>query len=154
GDLSKSVLTCEKCNNLLMNGVDTDADHWNCLSQTMWSETLAVQVCAWRILDSIKSLSWANELLEQLYLDDENLDWAKSKRFVGSSDKPKDSNGVVLEAGDSVTLIKDLTVKGANFTAKRGTTVRKISLTDNPEHIEGRVNGQKIVIITKYVKKV
>lgn len=65
----------------------------------------------------------------------------------------KDSNGVVIEAGDTVTLIKDLDVKGANFTAKRGTAVRNIGLTRNPEHIEGRVNGQRIVILTQFVKK-
>jgi protein PhnA len=51
-------------------------------------------------------------------------------------------------------LIKDLAVKGAGFTAKRGTTVRNISLVpDNEEHIEGRVNGQQIVILTKFIKK-
>ena len=65
-----------------------------------------------------------------------------------------DSNGVKLSAGDNVYLIKDLQVKGAGFTAKQGTTVRGISLTSNPEHVEGRVNGQKIVILTKFVKKV
>jgi len=60
----------------------------------------------------------------------------------------------VIEAGDAVTLIKDLNVKGGNFTAKRGTVVRGVSLVaDNPEHIEGRVNGQLIVILTKFVKK-
>jgi protein PhnA len=65
-----------------------------------------------------------------------------------------DSNGTILEAGDSVTLIKDLNVKGANFTAKRGTVVRGIFLVaDNPEHIEGKINGQQIVILTKFVKK-
>jgi protein PhnA len=65
-----------------------------------------------------------------------------------------DSNGVVLEAGDTVTLIKDLNVKGSSLTAKRGTAVRNISLVpDNPEHIEGRVEGQQIVILTKFVKK-
>jgi len=65
-----------------------------------------------------------------------------------------DSNGAVLSAGDTVTLTKDLNVKGANFTAKRGTAVRGISLVhDNPEQIEGRVNGQKIVILTRFVKK-
>jgi protein PhnA len=65
-----------------------------------------------------------------------------------------DSNGVVLQAGDTVVLVKDLDVKGAGFTAKRGTAVRGISLVaDNPEHIEGRVNGQQIVILTKFVKK-
>jgi len=66
----------------------------------------------------------------------------------------QDSNGAVLEAGDTVTLIKDLNVKGAGFTAKRGTAVRNISLVaDNPGHIEGRVNGQQIVILTQFVKK-
>lgn len=52
-----------------------------------------------------------------------------------------------------MVIIKDLDVKGTSFTAKRGTTVRNISLTDNPEHIEGRVNGTRIVILTKFVKK-
>ena len=65
-----------------------------------------------------------------------------------------DSNGAVLQAGDAVTLIKDLTVKGAGFTAKRGTAVRNISLVpDNSEHIEGRINGQQIVILTQFVKR-
>ena len=61
---------------------------------------------------------------------------------------------ILLQAGDTITLIKDLNVKGASFTAKRGTAVRNISLVhDNPEHIEGRVEGQQIVILTKFVKK-
>ncbi|MCL4132727.1 UNVERIFIED_CONTAM: hypothetical protein GTU68_038099 [Idotea baltica] len=65
-----------------------------------------------------------------------------------------DSNGVALAAGDTVTLIKDLNVKGTSFTAKRGTAVRGISLvTDNPAHIEGRINGQQIVILTEFVKR-
>ena len=50
-------------------------------------------------------------------------------------------------------LIKDLDVKGSSLTAKRGTAVRNIGLTSNPEHIEGRVDGQRIVILTKFVKK-
>lgn len=60
---------------------------------------------------------------------------------------------MVLQAGDTVTLIKDLDVKGSSLTAKRGTAVRNIGLTSNPEHIEGRVDGQRIVILTKFVKK-
>jgi electron transport complex protein RnfE len=60
---------------------------------------------------------------------------------------------LVLQAGDTVTLIKDLDVKGSSLVAKRGTAVRNIGLTSNPEHIEGRVDGQRIVILTKYVKK-
>ena len=85
------------------------------------------------------------------------LNWAKATgegNSEESSVKHLDSNGALLEAGDTVTLIKDLNVKGANFTAKRGTAVRGISLVaDNAEHIEGKVNGQQIVILTKFVKK-
>ena len=65
-----------------------------------------------------------------------------------------DANGNPLQDGDTVSVIKDLKVKGANFTAKRGTAVRGISLVlDNAEHIEGRVEGQRIVILTQFVKK-
>ena len=66
----------------------------------------------------------------------------------------RDSNGTLLAQGDTVVLIKDLVVKGANFTAKRGTSVRKISLVaDNPGQIEGRVEDQRIIILTEFVKK-
>ncbi len=65
-----------------------------------------------------------------------------------------DSNGVVLQNGDTVVLIKDLNVKGGGFTAKRGTAVRGIRLDpDNAEYIEGKVDGQQIVILTQYTKK-
>ena len=92
-----------------------------------------------------------------LYLDDETLAWAQDVDDApGSNDAVKylDSNGALLEAGDTVTLIKDLTVKGASFTAKRGTAVRNISLVpDNAAQIEGRISGQQIVILTEFVKK-
>jgi len=66
----------------------------------------------------------------------------------------RDVNGVVLEAGDSVVLIKDLKVKGSSMVAKQGTAVRRISLDhENADYIEGKVDGQQIVIITQYVKK-
>ena len=66
----------------------------------------------------------------------------------------KDSNGVTLAAGDTVVITKDLDVKGTGFTAKRGTAVRNIGLVSgDAEHIEGRVNGVKIHILTKFLKK-
>ena len=92
-----------------------------------------------------------------LYLDDETLAWAQATDEGQENESQvvhRDSNGNILTAGDAVTLTKDLDVKGANFTAKRGTPVRNISLVaSNIEHIEGRVNGQQIVILTKFVKK-
>jgi protein PhnA len=66
----------------------------------------------------------------------------------------RDSNGVLLATGDNVVLIKDLPVKGTSMIAKRGTAVRSITLVaDNGAHIEGRVEGQRIVILTEFVKK-
>ena len=60
----------------------------------------------------------------------------------------------MLAKGDSIDILKDLDVKVANFTAKRGTAVRNITLDhENENHIEGKVNGQHIVILTQYVKK-
>ena len=67
----------------------------------------------------------------------------------------RDVNGNILENGDSVVLVKDLKVKGSNLVAKQGTAVRRISLDhENAEYIEGKVDGQHIVLVTKYVKKI
>ena len=120
----------------------------------MWSETDAVKVIAYRMLHQLKAEGWPNDLLEMMYLDDETLEWAKAGIVDENAPKHKDSNGVELQHGDSVVLIKDLNVKGATFTAKRGTAVRNIRLVhDNPEQIEGKINGQSIIILTQYVKK-
>jgi len=92
-----------------------------------------------------------------MYVEEEQLAWAKAGQATGESGGVlhKDSNGVTIEAGDSVVLIKDLPVKGSSLVAKRGTAVRRVSLVhDNPEQIEGKVDGQQIVILTKFVKKV
>ena len=82
------------------------------------------------------------------------VEWADDTDTGVVDEVHKDANGQVLQQGDTVVLIQDLNVKGANFTAKRGTAVRRITLVNgNPEQIEGRVNDQNIVILTKYVKK-
>jgi protein PhnA len=159
GSIKTCILACEICCNQIENPEDVDVNHWRCLNDSMWSQTPAVQVMAWRMLTRLSSEGWPQDLLDMLYLDDDSLTWAqatgegktKSEEAVL---KHVDSNGNILEAGDTVTLIKDLVVKGAGFTAKRGTAVRGISLVaDNPQHIEGKVNGQQIVILTKFVKK-
>ena len=152
----KSIYTCEICKSHIEGTDEPDkSHHWRCLNDSMWSSVPAVQVMAWRMLNRLKSESWAQDMLDMLYLDDEMMEWA---RTVGDDVEPldgptKDSNGVVLQAGDTETLIKDLVVKGANFTAKRGTAVRNISLTENPEQIEGKVNGTRIVLLTCFLKK-
>lgn len=149
------ILVCGTCKEQINDADKVDANHWRCLNDSMWSQVPAVQVMAWRMLTRLSAEGWPQDLLDMLYLEDDVMNWAKS----GSEDAQdsvvhKDSNGATLCAGDTVTLIKDLNVKGANFTAKRGTAVRSISLVaDNAAHIEGRVEGQRIVILTEFVKK-
>ena len=66
----------------------------------------------------------------------------------------RDSNGTVLADGDAVTLIKDLMVKGTSVTLKRGTLVKNIRLTDDPDEIE--CNAEKVkglVLRTEFLKK-
>ncbi|MEL7121940.1 MAG: PhnA domain-containing protein [Bacteroidota bacterium] len=149
------LLICTTCKNQIENPDKMDPNHWRCLNDSMWSEIPAVQIMAWRMLDRLRGEGWPQELLDMLYLNDEMLNWAQAlNRAAEDAVVHLDSNGAVLEAGDSVVLIKDLNVKGANFVAKRGTAIRRISLdADNAEHIEGKINGQHIVVLTKYVKK-
>jgi protein PhnA len=156
GSTEQSLLVCDICNDQINNPDNVDVNHWRCLNDSMWSQVPAVQVMAWRMLSRLSAEGWPQDLLDMLYLDEETLAWAQSD---SSDDEDtvthKDSNGAVLAAGDTVTLIKDLDVKGTSFTAKRGTAVRNISLVaSNEEHIEGRVNGTQIVILTKFVKRV
>lgn len=150
------ILACSICCNQINNPETTDPNHWRCLNESMWSQVPAVQVIAWRMLNQLKKEGWPQDLLDMLYLEDEVLAWAKTgkENEIENETIHIDSNGAHLEAGDTVTLIKDLNVKGGGFTAKRGTAVRNISLVlDNPEQIEGKVNGQQIVILTQFVKK-
>jgi len=66
----------------------------------------------------------------------------------------KDSNGATLSEGDSVTVIKDLKVKGSSTVLKRGTMIRNIHLTDNEDEIEGRTDKVKgLVLRTEFLKK-
>ncbi len=65
----------------------------------------------------------------------------------------KDSNGAVLAEGDSVTVIKDLKVKGGSSDLKRGTLIRKIHLIGDPDNIECRVDGSTLVLKTCFLKK-
>ena len=66
----------------------------------------------------------------------------------------KDSNGTLLNDGDSVKLTKDLKVKGSSVTLKQGKVIKKIRLTDNDEEIDCRVDGMSIVLKTSFVKKI
>ena len=142
------ILVCAGCAEQ-MGRAELDENHWFCLQESAWSGEPAVQVTAYRLLGRLTA-SWAADLLDQLYLDDDTREWAED---TGANDQPVDSNGTVLVDGDSVTLIKDLNVKGGGFTAKRGTLVKNIRTGSDPTHVEGRVNKVAIFLKTCFLKK-
>lgn len=155
-DLSaqQSILVCGTCLAQIEGNSELDINHWRCLTDSMWNQEPAVQVMAYRMLHKLSAESWAQDALAMIYMEDDVKTWAEQGIAAAEREGPtRDSNGAELQDGDDVTLIKDLKVKGANFTAKQGTLVRGISLTDNPEHIEGKVNGTRIVLVANYLKK-
>jgi protein PhnA len=151
------IMICSVCQNQIDKKAELDSAHWHCLSESMWSEVPGVQVTSWRMLNRLRNESWAADLLEMLYLNDELLAWAKSTgdhENDGTVELHRDSNGHQLFDEDNVVLTKSLDVKGSTLNAKMGTVVRNIRLVkDNAEQIEGRVEGQMIVILTKYVRR-
>jgi len=153
-ELERCVLLCETCRGQVEKPTSLDAQHWYCLNESAWSETPAVQVLAWRLLNALTDQGWAQDLLEQIYLEPEVQAWAASGSKAQAGDLPRDSNGTILEDGDSVHIIKDLDVKGTSFVAKRGTLVKNIRVGSDPELVEGRVNKTQIMLKTAFLKKV
>lgn len=157
GGMDGTILACSTCIDQINNPENIDPNHWRCLNDSMWSEFTAVKVVAWRMLHRLKKEGWPQDLLDMMYLESEELSFAQATGdHIDESEKiiHRDSNGVILQAGDNVVLIKDLKVKGSSMVCKQGTAVRRISLDpENAEYIEGKVDGQNIVIVTKYVKK-
>ncbi len=152
-----SILVCATCHAQLNKKEAMDSKHWHCLLDSMWSEVPAVQVVAWRMLSRLREESWAVDAIEMLYFDEEMLAWAKSTgdhEHSAEVEFHKDSNGNILQDGDTVVLTKSLDVKGSTLNARMGTVVKNIRLVpDNTEQIEGKIEGQTIVILTKYLRK-
>jgi len=156
--LKETLTACKTCVDQIEDPESTDPNHWRCLNDSMWSEHQAVQVIAWRMLSRLRNEGWPQDLLDMMYLEEDVLEFAKSTG-EGEADPNKlihrDVNGVILENGDSVVLIKDLKIKGSSQVAKQGTAVRNIRLDwENETYIEGKVGPTLTVIITEYVKKI
>lgn len=152
-----SIYICEKCKQQLDKKEELDSAHWQCLNESMWSEVPSVQVVSWRMLNRFRNESWAADQLDMMYLDEENLAWAKETGDHENSaavDLHKDAFGALLQDGDTVVLTKSLDVKGSSINAKLGTVVKNIKLVkDNTEQIEGKIESQTIIILTKYLRK-
>lgn len=146
---NETIIICGTCAKSIEDPTQNEK-HWNCLHESMWSTEPAVQVVAYRLLTKLG----AQDQLDMMYLEDDIREWAEAG--LDSADVPvvRDSNGTVLNEGDSVSIIKDLPVKGAGFTAKQGTTVKNIRMVvDDPTHIQGKVNGVMIFLKTEFLKK-
>jgi len=149
GSEEQSIYLCSTCQGQIDSG-ELDENHFNCLNDSMWSEVPAVAVMSYRLLNTLGR----QDLVDMMYMEEDVKSWADAG--ISNEEKLvyKDANGVILSQGDTVVITKDLDVKGTGFTAKRGTAVRNIGLVkNNTELIEGRVNGVKIQILTKYLKK-
>ncbi len=157
GNMEDAILVCPKCLAQIEKKEELDSAHWKCLSTSMWSEVIPVQVMAWRMLNRLRNESWASEQLDMMYLDEDKLVWAKASgdhENDGSVELHKDCYGAILKNGDNVVLTKSLDVKGSSANAKVGTVIHNIRLvSNNTEQIEGRIDGQQIVVLTKYLRK-
>ena len=158
-DASTCVWLCSACTERAAAEHLDDKD-WFGLKEAAWSEHAAVQVLTLRLLRRLDA-AWASDLAEQIYMDETTLAWADAASAADgegegegeASVRTLDSNGAELAEGDTVTLIKDLDVKGTSFVAKRGTTVKNIHLIGDPANIEGRVNKVQLVLKTCFLKK-
>lgn len=150
GSVDQAIYACSTCISQIQNPDSMDETHFNCLNDSMWNETPAVAVISYRLLNALGR----QDLVDMMYMEEDVKAWADAGLPDENVLVYKDSNGVKLQAGDTVVITKDLDVKGTTFVAKRGTAVRNIALVSgNADLIEGRVNGVKIQILTKFLKK-
>jgi protein PhnA len=153
--IDNQVVLCSNCFNKISQSDFSDTNYWRFLTGSIWNEVPAVQALSYKILYKLSAEEWASETVESVQLEESVIDWANAEDALEAGKViHKDAFGVVLATGDSVVLTQNLNVKGANFIAPKGTIVRKIKLVDdNAEQIEGKIEGDTIVILTKYVRK-
>ncbi len=148
---NQSITVCSTCKEQLEDDSKIDETHWYCLNDAMWSENDAVKVVSYRMLTKLNN----QDLLDMIYLEDDVKEWAESgiEKIDEDAEVKKDANGNILSAGDSITVLKDLDVKGSSIVAKRGTVVKNIKLSDVSGHIEGKINGTSIYLKCEFIKK-
>ena len=139
------ALLCENCLSQI-ESQNYDENHFNCLNNAMWSEVPAVKILSYKIWQAFGR----SDMTDMMYLSDEEMAIANKKEEV-----IKDANGNILKAGDSVSVIKDLEVKGAGKTIKRGTVVKNIRMCDVEGHVSCRVDGiGQVYLKTEFLKKI
>jgi len=148
--IENEVALCNNCFLAIEGG--GDANRWQSLAGSIWNMEPSVQALSYRILYGIKDIEWANDLMNSVDFEESVLDWAISS--FEKKDIHVDAFGNELLNGDTVVLTQALNVKGTSFSAPKGTVVKRIRLVaDNIEQVEGKINDQIIVTLTKYIKK-
>jgi protein PhnA len=148
--IENQVAVCDTCLSAIEK--NEKGDYWRCLEGSIWNTEPSVQALSYRLLQLCKEEDWATNVINSTELDENVIQWAMS--IYEQPDVHKDAYGSILENGDTVVLTQGLNVKGTSFSAAKGTIVKKIRLvSDNTDQIEGKINEQTIVILTKYVKK-
>lgn len=148
--VENQVALCKDC---LQNIDATDKSfYWRVVEGSIWNPEPSVQALSYRMLQNYKDEDWASGVLSMVDLGEDVIQWGLSGLEIAAVHI--DAFGNVLENGDTVVLTQALDVKGTSFSAPKGTVVKRIRLVhDNHEQIEGKINEQMIVILTKYVKK-
>jgi protein PhnA len=149
------VVLCSNCYGKITRSDFSDTNYWRFLTGSIWNEVPAVQALSYKILNKLTTEEWASETVESVSLEEAVINWANAEDDLEAAKIiHKDAFGVILATGDSVVLTQNLNVKGANFIAPKGTIVRKIKLVEgNAEQVEGKIEGDTIVILTKYLRK-
>ncbi|HTB52376.1 MAG TPA: PhnA domain-containing protein [Ferruginibacter sp.] len=149
------VVLCSNCYGQIAASNFSDSNYWRFLTGSIWNEVPAVQALSYKILTKLSAEEWASETIGSVSLEESVINWANAEdNLEAARIIHKDAFGAVLATGDSVVLTQNLNVKGTSFTAPKGTIVRKIKLVDdNAEQVEGKIEGEMIVILTKYVRK-
>lgn len=148
--IENQVALCTKCTDAIHK--EEKGAYWTFLEGSIWNPEPAVQALSYRILQANKDEEWATNIISSVELDENIVQWALS--VFETTEAHKDAFGNTLANGDTVVLTQALDVKGTSFSAPKGTVVKRIRLVpDNAAQIEGKINEQTIVILTKYVKK-
>ena len=144
------VAVCDTCLEAIEK--KETGDYWRFLEGSIWNPEPAVQALSYRLLQLNQESDWAAGIISSVEPEDTIVQWALSVFEV--VEVHRDAFGNELQSGDNVVLTQALDVKGTSFSAPKGTVVKKIRLVnDNTGQIEGKINEQTIVILTKYVKK-
>ena len=100
-NVANDVLICSTCLDQIEGKTDMDVNHWRCLNDSMWSEHVAVQIMAWRMLQRLRKEGWPQDLLDMMYLDDEAMALARA-----TGEHEDEANKIIHRDANGVTPVE------------------------------------------------